>query len=188
MLMVMESRVTSPNNSPQTVTRVNHLKWLWLTVIVIIIDQLTKYWAEHILQNGVMPVFFWFDFQLAHNTGAAFSFLSDAGGWQQVFFFSLAIVVSIVLLVMMLKLKQQERHLAIAYSLVIAGALGNAIDRAIYQYVIDFIHWFYQDWHYPYFNIADVSIFIGAGLLIAEAFGKPFFNTSVNESDIELNK
>ena len=104
------------------------------------------------------------------------------------FFFSLAIVVSIVLLVMMLKLKQQERHLAIAYSLVIAGALGNAIDRAIYQYVIDFIHWFYQDWHYPYFNIADVSIFIGAGLLIAEAFGKPFFNTSVNESDIELNK
>ncbi len=184
MLMAKAKRVCMP----KTENKFTHLKWLWLTVIVITVDQLTKYWAEHILQRDVVAVFFWFDFQLAHNTGAAFSFLSDAGGWQQVFFFSLAVIVSIVLLVMTAKLKYHERHLAIAYCLVIAGALGNAIDRVIYQYVIDFIHWFYNDWHYPYFNIADVAIFIGAGLLIAEALGKPFLNRAITETKIEPNE
>ncbi|MDB4511830.1 signal peptidase II [Arenicella sp.] len=161
---------------PNSIVKYTQLKWLWLTVIMIMLDQVTKYWAEHILQDGVVPIFFWFDFQLAHNTGAAFSFLSDAGGWQQVFFFSLAVLVSVALIVMISKLERHERHLAIAYSLIIAGALGNAIDRAVYQYVIDFIHWFYNDWHYPYFNIADTAIFVGAGLLITEALGKPFLN------------
>lgn len=174
--------------SPNKTTKFTHLKWVWLSAIVIVIDQATKYWAEHILQNGVVPVFFWFDFQLAHNTGAAFSFLANAGGWQQVFFFSLAVIVSIVLVVMIAKLKPHERHLAIAYSLVIAGALGNAIDRAIYQYVIDFIHWFYNDWHYPYFNVADIAIFIGAALLLCEAFGKPFLDMPINQSELELNQ
>lgn len=184
MLMVMARRVTMPKTKSQYI----HLKWLWLTVIIIAIDQVTKYWAEHVLQNGVVPIFFWFDFQLAHNTGAAFGFLAKHGGWQQVFFFSLAIVASIALTVMTAKLKQHERHLAIAYCLVIAGALGNAIDRVVYQYVIDFIHWFYQDWHYPYFNVADISIFIGAGLLISEAFGKPFLNTAMNETNLNFNE
>ena len=73
-------------------------------------------------------------------------------------------------------LQDHERHLAIAYCLVIAGAVGNAIDRAIYGYVVDFIHWFYLPWHFPNFNIADSAIFIGAVLLISEAVGKPFLN------------
>ncbi len=164
-----------------------HLKWLWLTLVVFIIDQLSKYWAEHILDRNVVTVFPWFDFSLAHNTGAAFSFLSDAGGWQQVFFFSLAVVVSVVLVVFITKLKQHERHLAIAYSLIIAGALGNAIDRVIYQYVIDFIHWFYNDWHYPHFNVADIAIFIGAGLLICEAFGKPFLDNRETQKEKQVD-
>ena len=161
----------------------NHLKWLWLSLVVLVADQLSKSWAEHILGSGVIPVFSWFDFSLAHNTGAAFSFLSDAGGWQQVFFFTLAIVVSIALVVFIGKLQANERHLAIAYSLIISGALGNAIDRAIYQYVIDFIHWFYKDWHYPHFNVADIAIFIGAGLLISEALGIAFLNTSSDQAE-----
>jgi len=159
----------------------SHLVWLWLSVTVIVIDQLTKYWAEHILGwHNVISVLPVFDFSLVHNTGAAFGFLGQYGGWQHVFFVALAVVVSAVLIVAMTRLKLHERHLVIAYSLVIAGALGNAIDRIIYQYVVDFIHWFYRDWHYPHFNIADIAIFIGAMLLIAEAFGKPFLNTSEN--------
>jgi signal peptidase II len=117
-----------------------------------------------------------FDFSLVHNTGSAFGFLGSMGGWQHVFFVTLALLISVVLTVAITRLQSFERHLAVAYSLVIAGAIGNAIDRVIYQYVVDFIHWFYQSYHFPHFNIADISIFIGAALLFAEAFGKPFLN------------
>jgi signal peptidase II len=142
------------------------------------VDQSTKYWAEHILGwHGVVEVLPVFDLSLAHNTGAAFGFLGGLGGWQHVLFVTLAVTVSAVLGVMIFRLQSHERHLAVAYSLVIGGALGNAIDRVIYQYVVDFIHWFYQDWHYPHFNVADSAIFIGAALLITEAFGKPFLNS-----------
>ncbi len=150
-----------------------------LGLLVLGADQATKYWAEHILGHyGVVPLTSFFDFSLAHNYGAAFGFLNDAGGWQTIFFTSLAIVVSAVLAIMIWQLKAHERHLALAYTLIIAGALGNAIDRLVYGYVVDFIHLFYGDWHYPHFNIADSAIFIGAGLLIAEAFGRPFLNTA----------
>lgn len=155
-----------------------HMKWLWLSLLIIIFDQATKYWAEHILgwdgEISILPIF---DFTLVHNTGSAFGFLGSYGGWQHVFFVSLAIVISIALIIAISRLQEFERHLAVAYSLVVAGAIGNAIDRVIYQYVVDFIHFFYQDWHYPHFNIADIAIFIGAFLLISEAFGKPFLNT-----------
>ncbi len=155
-----------------------HLKWLWLSLAIIIADQATKYWAEHILGwDGLIPILPVLDFSLVHNTGSAFGFLSSMGGWQQVFFVSLAGVISIVLAIAIARLQSFERHLAVAYSLVIAGAIGNAIDRIVYQYVVDFIHWFYQSYHFPHFNIADISIFIGAALLFAEAFGKPFLNT-----------
>ncbi len=155
-----------------------HISWLWLSLVIIVLDQATKYWAEHILGwDGLIPILPVFDFSLVHNTGAAFGFLNSMGGWQHVFFVTLAAIISIVLIVAMTRLQSFERHLAVAYSLVIAGAVGNAIDRVIYQYVVDFIHWFYQDYHFPHFNIADISIFIGATLLFAEAFGKPFLNT-----------
>lgn len=157
-----------------------HLKWLWLAVIIIAFDQATKYWAEFILGwDGLVPILPFFDFSLVHNTGAAFGFLGGMGGWQHVFFVSLASIISIVLAVSMVMLKPLERHLAIAYSLIIAGAIGNAFDRVLYQYVIDFIHFYYQSYHFPHFNIADISIFIGAMLLIVEAFGKPFLNRKV---------
>ena len=96
------------------------------------------------------------------------------------FFVVLATVISVVMVVLIAKLKSHERHLSVAYALVIGGAVGNAIDRIIYQYVVDFIHFFYKDWHYPHFNIADIAIFIGAALLFSEALGKPFLNTEPN--------
>ena len=155
-----------------------HIKWLWLSLLIIIFDQLTKYWAEHMLGwQGEVAILPFFDFTLVHNTGSAFGFLGSYGGWQHVFFVTLAVVISIGLVIAITRLKAFERHLAIAYSLIVAGAIGNAIDRVIYQYVVDFIHFFYKDWHYPHFNIADIAIFIGAFLLIAEAFEKPFLNT-----------
>lgn len=158
-----------------------HGKWLWLSVAVLILDQLTKYWAEHILQTGVIAILPVFDLSLAHNTGAAFGFLRDQGGWQHVFFGGLAVVVSITLIVFIKGLKDHERHLAIAYSLIVAGAIGNVVDRVVYQYVVDFIHVFYGDWHFPHFNVADSAIFIGAVLIITEAFGFPFLNTTESE-------
>lgn len=158
------------------------LVWLWLTAIVLLVDQATKYWAEHILQDRVIVLFSWFDLSLVHNTGAAFGFLNRAGGWQHVFFVALAVGVTVVLIFWIRQLERHQHHLAIAYALVIGGALGNAIDRIIYQYVVDFIHWFYKDWHYPHFNLADAAIFVGAVLLISEAFGKPFLDTGKNEN------
>lgn len=154
----------------------SHLAWLWLSLLVLVLDQATKYWAEYILADNIIPIFSWFDLSLVHNTGAAFGFLAKYSGWQHVFFVLLATAVSLALGVALKRLASHERHLAVAYALIIAGAVGNAIDRIIHQYVVDFIHWFYQDWHYPHFNIADSAIFIGAGLLIADVFGKPFLN------------
>jgi len=156
--------------------------WLKLTLVVIVADQLSKYWAEHILRDGVVSILPIFDLSLVHNTGAAFGFLSQYGGWQHVFFSVLALGVSVLLAFWITRLQSHERHLSIAYSLIIAGALGNAIDRVVYRYVVDFIHWFYQGWHFPHFNIADIAIFIGAVLLIAEAFGNPFLNTQETSS------
>ncbi|MCH2190988.1 MAG: signal peptidase II [Gammaproteobacteria bacterium] len=159
-----------------------HLKWLWLSLLVIILDQASKYWAEHVLQYEIIEILPIFDFSLAHNPGAAFGFLGGLGGVQHVFFISLAVLVSIVLVFMMVKkMKSHERHLAVAFSLIIGGAIGNAIDRVVYQYVVDFIHFFYRGWHYPHFNIADIAIFIGAALMISEAFDKPFLNSSESE-------
>jgi len=164
-------------------TKSNVIKWLSLSIVVIVFDQITKYWAEHHLRDGVIEILPIFDISLVHNTGAAFGFLGQYGGWQHVFFVSLATVISIVMIVFIIKLKSHERHLALAYALIIGGAIGNAIDRIIYQYVVDFIHFFYQNWHYPHFNIADIAIFIGAALMMADALGKPFLNTKLAEGE-----
>ncbi len=170
----------APSLKSITMQALYQIRWFALTLFVLIIDQVSKYWAEHVLgwagRVELLPIF---DLSLAHNRGAAFGFLADAGGWQQVFFATLAILISTVLLVAMKRLQAHQRHLAIAYALVIGGALGNLIDRLLYQYVIDFIHVFYQNAHFPHFNIADSAIFIGAVLLIFDAFEKPFLDRSI---------
>ena len=143
------------------------LKWLWLSVLVVVLDQITKIVASNVLEMyQSVPVFPGFNFTLMHNPGAAFSFLSEAGGWQRWFFTVIAIVVSMVIFFWIKKLSETEKLQAIALALVLGGALGNVIDRIAYGYVIDFIQWYYDIWYWPAFNIADSAITAGVVLLI----------------------
>jgi len=146
------------------------LKWLWITVVIIILDQLTKYLASDMLilhePVEIIPLF---NLTLAHNTGAAFSFLSDASGWQRWFFIILALTVSAVVLFWIRGLSQKATVTAISLALILGGALGNVWDRIHLGYVVDFIDVYYDQWHWPAFNVADSSITIGTILLIIDA-------------------
>lgn len=148
-----------------------NLRWLWITLLIILLDQATKYAAiQWLTLNQAHPVFPGFNLTLVHNPGAAFSFLRDAGGWQRYFFIILTTVISIVLLVWLVRLPAGRALLACALALVIGGAAGNLWDRLQYGYVIDFIDVYYEKWSWPVFNIADSAISVGALLLILDAF------------------
>jgi len=147
------------------------LKWLWLTGLIFILDFFTKLWASSALSlYEAVPITSFFNITLAHNSGAAFSFLADAGGWQRWFFTVIAVVVSGVILVWLKRLPSHEKLQAIALASVLGGALGNVLDRVMHGYVVDFLDFYYQDYHWPAFNVADISIVIGAGLLIWHSF------------------
>src|SRR3990172_1288419 len=146
-------------------------KWLWLSVLVIVLDQLTKYWASQALQlHEPIAVLPFFNFTLMHNTGAAFSFLNQAGGWQRWFFITIALIVSTVIVLWIRRLPVTERWMALALSLIAGGALGNVWDRIQHGYVVDFIDLYYQNWHWPAFNVADSAITVGAVMLVLESF------------------
>ena len=138
------------------------LRWLWLSVFIIILDQLSKQLIEaKLLVYETIPLLPFFNLTLAYNEGAAFSFLSDQGGWQRWLFSILAIGVSLVLIIWLRMLTVKDRLLALALSFIIGGALGNLIDRLLFGHVIDFLDFYYRDWHWPAFNVADSAIFIG---------------------------
>ena len=142
-----------------------------LAAVVIGLDQYTKALATAELQYRVpVEITSWFDLMLAHNTGAAFSFLASAGGWQRWFLAGVALVVSVVVSVWLTRLKHSEQVLGIALGLVLGGGLGNLIDRVSLGYVVDFISWHYNDWYWPAFNIADSAICVGAVLLVWDSF------------------
>lgn len=143
----------------------------WLMLVVLLLDQISK---QVVIANmqlfdsiDLLP---FFNLTYVRNYGAAFSFLSDAGGWQRWFFTIIAVVISAVLAVWLARNSKSQLKLNLALSLVLAGAIGNLIDRSVYGYVIDFLHLYYQSWHYPAFNIADSAICIGAALLIWDSF------------------
>ena len=148
------------------------LRWLGLSGVVVVVDQLTKVWAEAKLAPwSPVPVLPHLDLRLAYNRGAAFSFLSDAGGWQRWVLSALALVVSLVLGFWLARLHAGQRLLAAALSLIIGGAAGNLIDRALRGEVVDFIDVYYDArWHWPAFNVADSAITVGVGLLLLDAF------------------
>lgn len=155
------------------------LKWLWISLLIVGLDQLTKLIAvaELPLRQpvNVMPYFDWY---LTHNPGAAFSFLADAGGWQRWFFTITTIIISGVIVVWLKKLEKDDRITAIALCLILGGAIGNLIDRIYLGYVIDYVQVWLGTYPWPAFNIADAAISVGAAVLILSSFVNPQNNTS----------
>ncbi len=147
------------------------LVWYGLAALVIVLDQGTKMWISNNLEYGA-PLRFtpFFNFTLLHNTGAAFSFLSDAGGWQRWFFGIVAVAVSGFLVVWLARLEAARRWEAAALALILGGALGNLYDRITLGHVVDFIVVHYRQNYFPAFNIADSAITVGAIMLLIDMF------------------
>ena len=145
-------------------------RWLGLSALVIVLDQLSKYWISNNFSYGEsLYVLDIFNLVLVHNTGAAFSFLSDAGGIQRWLFSIIAIVAS-VWIIWLLRKHQHQMLFALALSMILGGALGNLIDRVAYGYVVDFLDFHWNAYHFAAFNLADSAITCGAILLIIEGF------------------
>mgnify|MGYP001557379011 FL=1 len=147
----------------------NALPWLWLSVIVIALDQLSKWWAVHALQpmgmpHAVIPGFL--NWTLIFNRGAAFSFLTSESGWQRWFFVTLALVISAVLAVWLARTPRRDWRTAAPLAFIIGGAIGNLIDRLHAAQVTDFIQVYFRQWSYPVFNLADCGITVGAVMLV----------------------
>jgi signal peptidase II len=147
------------------------IRWLWISVLIVAVDQLTKLWIERTMVLGdsfvVLPVL---DIVRAHNSGAAFSFLDDAGGWQRWLFSFLAVGVSIALVFWLRRLALlTQALLAFGLALILGGAIGNVIDRFEHGYVVDFVHAHWGSAYFPAFNVADAAISIGAALVILDA-------------------
>ena len=146
-------------------------RWLWLSAVVVILDQLTKQWVEEsFVVYETFPVTSFFNLTLVYNKGAAFSFLADAGGWQRWFFTGLALLVSTYLVYWLMQLKKNQVLLPLAIAMLIGGAIGNVIDRFLYGHVIDFLDFYIQNWHWPAFNLADSAIVLGVTLFIWDSF------------------
>ncbi len=153
----------------------NALPWLIVSIVVIGLDQWTKAWVLAALpEYTAVPVIdgFW-NWYRSYNTGAAFSFLSDAGGWQKYFFMALAVGISGLLGHWLSRTERGDWKTALPYALVIGGALGNVIDRFVHGHVVDFIQWYWRDYHWPSFNVADSAIVAGAvGIAALGLFSK----------------
>jgi len=156
--------------SPRVVQQLTFcLAWLLLSIVIIAADLLSKHWASNNLTlYSSQEITSWLNFHLAHNRGAAFSFLHDANGWQRWFFSSVSSIVSIILLVWLWQTPRNAWRQALALSLVLGGAIGNLVDRLYLGYVVDFIDVHYAGWHWPAFNIADAAITVGVALLVID--------------------
>ncbi len=147
------------------------LRFLWVSLVVVLADQATKLWIlANFNEYQVVQVWPVFNLTLVYNTGAAFSFLADAGGWQRYFFTSLAMVVSVVLVTWLKSMRAHERLVAWAVALVLGGAIGNLIDRLAYGKVVDFLQWHWEQYYFPSFNLADSAITLGVILLLIDTF------------------
>ena len=162
----------SPNKRPKLIpNKQRALLWYVLSVVVIGLDQWTKWLAElklnfHEPIAVIEPILNW---TLAYNYGAAFSFLADQGGWQKWFFAGLSFVMSLFLVVYLTRAPRQAKLLNVGLALILGGAIGNLIDRVRIGKVIDFIHVHYADvWHYPIFNVADIAICIGVAIVVID--------------------
>ncbi len=161
---------------PYMMKSLSLLRYLAIAIIVLLLDQLSKWSALSNLQMGVPePVLPFMNWLLLFNPGAAFSFLAQGSGWQRWFFTIIGLAASVYIIWLLYK-SQSEKLLCIALSLILGGALGNVLDRVMYGAVVDFIDLYYGNWHWPAFNIADSAICVGAALIIwgelRKSFGK----------------
>src|SRR5512139_2249092 len=141
-------------------------KWLGVALAVIVADHLSKWWVSSTLDyQAAIPVLPFFSLVLVHNTGAAFSLLADAGGWQRWFFITVGVIATVII-VRLLKRHGHEPGLAFPLAMVLGGALGNVIDRVVLGHVVDFLYFHYRGFAWPAFNVADAAISVGAALLI----------------------
>lgn len=147
------------------------LSWLWLTLVCLVVDQITKYLVVDSMElYQEIEVLSFFYITYVQNPGAAFSFLADQGGWQRWFFTAVAAIASVIFVVWLAKTSKEQKLLSIAFALLLSGALGNLIDRVLFGYVIDFLDFYIGNYRWPAFNVADSMIFIGAGLMIFDSF------------------
>lgn len=162
--MVRESSVVLRNG-------IQAWRWYLLAAVVIGLDLYTKALASSALDYGrPVEIFSWFNLTLQHNSGAAFSFLSDAGGWQRWFFTIVATVISIALAIWLAVAERGHWLLALSLALILGGAIGNLWDRVTLGYVVDFVSVHYRDWYFPAFNLADSAITVGAGCMLLDSF------------------
>ncbi len=158
-------------------------KWLVVALGVVVADQLSKLWvAANLPLYQRIELLPFFNLTHVHNTGAAFSFLADAGGWQRWFFLGLAVLVSAFIVRYLWRLGEHERWQLAALSLILGGALGNLIDRARLGYVIDFLDFYYRQWHWPAFNLADSAITVGVVILLLDSF-RPHHEKEIGHGD-----
>ncbi|XQW86002.1 signal peptidase II [Thalassotalea piscium] len=147
------------------------LRWLWITFVFLVIDQVTKQWVVNAFDLyesvNVLP---FFNITYVHNLGAAFSFLADQSGWQRWFFTGIAFIASVIFSVWLKRTPANQPLLAIALACMLSGAVGNLIDRLLFGYVIDFLDFYIGSNHWPAFNVADSMIFIGAIFMIVDSF------------------
>jgi signal peptidase II len=146
--------------------------WLSFAAVLIALDQLTKWViSSHFALGEVMSITSFFNLVLAHNPGASFSFLSEAGGWQRWFFTVIALGAS-AWIIRLLQSHSQQKLFCLALAFILSGALGNVIDRMLLGYVVDFLDFHWDEHHFAAFNVADAAINIGAALLIWDSFKK----------------
>ena len=148
-------------------------KWLSISAVIVIVDLYTKHLIQRAFEYGEhLTMTSFFDLVRYHNEGAAFSFLSDAGGWQK-WFFSGVSMIAVVVITYLLKKHQTQKLFCFGLALVLGGAIGNLYDRLTLGYVVDFLLFHYKDWYYPAFNVADSAICVGVALLLLDSFKKP---------------
>ncbi len=159
----------TPSSAPIQAIFGHSVIWYGVALAIFLADHAVKFWVHEYTPYGwSQPITGFFNLVHVRNQGAAFSFLADAGGWQRFFFLAVALLVSAWLVWVLRKpLRTAE---GLGYSLVLGGALGNGLDRAMRGYVVDFLDFYWQDWHWPAFNFADVGIVCGALLLVLSSF------------------
>ncbi len=178
MLMVKVSKESMPKLFSDT-----GLRWLWLTLICLLLDQVTKQWVVGSFDlYESLPIFPVFSLTYVQNPGAAFSFLADQDGWQRWFFTAIAAIASVVFIVWLAKTPKSDVLLSIAFALMLSGAMGNLIDRVLFGYVIDFLDFHWSGKRFPAFNVADSVIFIGAALMILDSFISDDNKTESNDT------